>query len=384
MIYLDHAATTPADPRVIAAMNRCMEQAWLNPSAAYAGAGVARRTLRLARQAVAGMLNAEPQEIVFTSGGTEANNQAMALARGGHAVVSAIEHASVLRAAEALCREVTLVAPEPDGRVRPEAVERALRPDTKLISVQLANNETGALQPVHEIGALARARRVPLHCDAVQAFGHVPVDVKALKADMLSLSGHKLYGPRGVGALYVRQGVLPPPLLLGGGQELGRRAGTENLPAIAGLMAAAELAAEDMAERAAREAALLSDFCAALTRRVSGCRLLAEASPRLPGIAALLLPGRPSEAMIARLDAAGILVSGGAACASREPGPSHVYRAMGLRETDANCVLRVSVGRENTAADMRAAADAIVKIMSQRDGSFDSLSRFNESKEPSL
>lgn len=359
MIYLDHAATTPADPRVIAAMNRCMEQAWLNPSAAYAGAGIARRTLRLARQALAGMLNAEPQEIVFTSGGTEANNQAMALARGGHAVVSAIEHASVLRAAEALCREVTLVAPEPDGRVRPEAVERALRPDTKLISVQLANNETGALQPVDEIGALARARRVPLHCDAVQAFGHVPVDVKALKADMLSLSGHKLYGPRGVGALYVRQGVLLPPLLLGGGQELGRRAGTENLPAIAGLMAAAELAAEDMAERAAREAALLSDFCAALTRRVPGCRLLAEASPRLPGIAALLLPGMPSEKVIARLDAAAILASGGAACASREPGPSHVYRAMGLCEADAGCVLRVSVGRENTPEDMCAAADVI-------------------------
>lgn len=359
MIYLDHAATTPADPRVIAAMNRCMEQTWLNPSAAYAGAGEARRALRRARQALAAMLNAEPQEIVFTSGGTEANNQAMALARGGHAVVSAIEHASVLRAAAALCREVTRVAPEPDGRVRPEAVARALRPDTKLISVQLANNETGALQPVAQIGALARARRVPLHCDAVQAFGHVPVDVKALNVDMLSLSGHKLYGPRGVGALYVRQGVLPPPLMYGGGQEFGRRAGTENLPAIAGLAVAAALAAADMNERAAREAALLSDFCAALRQGVPGFRLLAEASKRLPGIAAVLLPGMPSEELVARLDAAGILASGGAACASHEPGPSHVYRAMGLSEAEAACVLRVSVGRENTEEDLRAAADAI-------------------------
>lgn len=361
MIYLDHAATTPADPRVIEAMARCMREAWLNPSAAYAGAGAARRALREARQSVAALLNALPQEVVFTSGGTEANNQALALARGGHAVVSAIEHASVLRAAAALCREVTLVPPETDGRVRPEAVARALRPDTRLVSVQLANNETGMLQPVAEIAALARARRVAVHCDAVQAFGHIPVDVKALGVDLLSLSGHKLYGPRGVGALYVRQGTPLGPLIHGGGQELGLRAGTENLPAAVGLGVAARLAAGDMDERAARERALLDDFCAKVARRVPGCRRLGE-GPRLPGVAAMLLPGVDSERAVARLDTLGIQASGGAACASRERAPSHVYRAMGLSDAEAACVLRFSVGRETTARELAIAAEAVGKL----------------------
>ena len=361
MIYLDHAATTPADPRVIEAMARCMREAWLNPSAAYAGAGTARRALREARQAVAGLINATPQEVIFTSGGTEANNQAVALARGGHAVVSAIEHASVLRAAAALCREVTLVPPEPDGRVRPEAVLDALRPDTKLVSVQLANNETGMLQPVAEMAALLRAKRVPLHCDAVQAVGHVPVDVKALGVDLLSLSGHKLYGPRGVGALFVRQGTPLSPLIHGGGQELGLRSGTENLPAIVGLGVAARLAAEDLDERAAREQALLDMFCTEVLRRVPGCRRLGEGE-RLPGVTALLIPGLNSELAVARLDTMGIQISGGAACASRAHEPSHVYRAMGLSDVDAACVIRISVGRETTEAELRTAAEAVEKI----------------------
>ena len=361
MIYLDHAATTPADPRVIEAMARCMREAWLNPSAAYAGAGAARRALREARQAVAALINARPQEVIFTSGGTEANNQAVALARGGHAVVSAIEHASVLRAAAALCREVTLVPPEPDGRVRPEAVLDALRPDTKLVSVQLANNETGMLQPVAEMAALLRAKRVPLHCDAVQAVGHVPVDVKALGVDLLSLSGHKLYGPRGVGALFVRQGTPLSPLIHGGGQELGLRSGTENLPAIVGLGVAARLAAEDLDERAAREQALLDMFCTEVLRRVPGCRRLGEGE-RLPGVTALLIPGLNSELAVARLDTMGIQISGGAACASRAHEPSHVYRAMGLSDVDAACVIRISVGRETTEAELRTAAEAVEKI----------------------
>ena len=356
MIYLDHAATTPADERVLSAMARCARETWRNPSAAYASAGEARRELREARRALAEMLNAAPQEIVFTSGGTEANNQALALARGGHAVVSAIEHASVLNAAKALCAEVTLVPPDGDGRVSPEAVARAMRADTRLVSVQLANNETGVIQPVEAIGELARARRVPLHCDAVQAFGHVPVDVKALKVDLLSLSGHKLYGPRGIGALWVRQGVRVPPLMLGGGQELGLRAGTENLPAICGLRVAAELARADMKVEAARQRALLDGFVRDLRERIPACRLLGEGAPRLPGIAAILLPGLPSERAIAELDLRGIEVSGGAACATREKGPSHVYRAMGLGEKDAACVLRVSVGRGTTEAEMKQAA----------------------------
>lgn len=361
MIYLDHAATTPTDQRVVDAMARCMREAWLNPSAAYAGAGAARRALREARQAVADLLNAAPEDIVFTSGGTEGNNQALLAARGGHAVVSAIEHASVLNAARALCREVTLVPPDADGRVTPDAVEAALRPDTHLVSVQLANNETGVLQSAAQIGALARARRVPFHCDAVQAFGHVPVDVAALNADFVTLSGHKLYGPRGVGALYARRGAALP-LIHGGGQEQSLRAGTENLPAICGLGVAATLARADMAERAERERALLDAFVADVRSRVPGCRLLGAGAERLPGVAALLLPGLPSERAVAELDQRGVLVSGGAACASRERAVSHVYRAMGLSDTDAACVLRVSIGRATTQQDLRVAAEAIEAV----------------------
>ena len=362
MIYLDHAATTPADPRVIDAMAECMRSAWRNPSAAYASAGAARRVLRQARQALADMLNAAPQAVLFTSGGTEANNLALTVARGGHAVVSAIEHASVLNAAKAMCREVTLVAPNGAGVVTPEAVRRALRPDTRLISVQLVNNETGVLQPVAEIGALARSRRIPMHCDAVQAFGHLPVDVAALNVDLLSLSGHKLYGPRGVGALYARQGVAPEPMLVGGGQEFGLRAGTENLPAIHGLAVAAELARADMDERARRERALLEGFLRDLRDRIPACRLLGEGAPRHPALAALLMPGLPSEQAIAALDLRGVEVSGGAACASRERAASHVYRAMGLGEAEAACVLRVSIGRSTTENDLRVAAEAIEEV----------------------
>lgn len=362
MIYLDHAATTPTDARVIEAMADCMQSAWYNPSAAYAAAGEARRALREARRTLADMLNAAPQEVLFTSGGTEANNQALLAAQGGHAVVSAIEHVSVLNAAKALCREVTLVPPDADGIVTPEAVARALRPDTKLISVQLANNETGVIQPAAGIGALAREKRISFHCDAVQAFGHVPVDMKALNIDLLSLSAHKLYGPRGVGALIVRQGVTLPPLIRGGGQELGLRAGTENVPAVRGLAVAAQIAVAGMEAEADRERALLAAFIDDVRRRVPRCRVLGEGAPRLPGVAALLLSGLNSERAIAALDGRGIAVSGGAACASRERAVSHVYRAMGLSERDAACVLRVSLGRGTTENDLRVAAEAIEAV----------------------
>ena len=362
MIYLDHAATTPTDERVIEAMARCMREQWRNPSAAYAGAGAARRALREARASVAALVGATPQEIRFTSGGTEANNQALLSARGGHAVVSAIEHASVLNAARALCASVTLVTPDADGRVSPEAVMRALRPDTRLISVQLANNETGVLQPVAEIGALARERRVPLHCDAVQAAGHIPVDVKALRVDFLTLSGHKLYGPRGVGALIVREGASVPPLIRGGAQEFGSRAGTENLPGIAGLGAAATLALSDMAAEAGRERALLEAFVGEVRRRVPEAALLGEDAPRLPGVAALLMPRLTSEAAIAALDVRGMEVSGGAACASLERAVSHVYTAMGLSPADAARVIRVSIGRGTTEEDLRQAAEAFGEV----------------------
>lgn len=362
MIYLDHAATTPPDAAVVRAMADCMAAAWHNPEAAYAASEAPRRILRQARQAIAGMLNARPQEILFTSGGSEGNSQAVALARGGHVVVSAVEHASVLNAARHWAGEVTLVPPDGDGRVHAEAVARALRPDTRLICVQLANNETGVLQPVGEIGALALSRRIPFLCDAVQAFGKLPIDVRALNIDLLTLSAHKFSGPRGAGALYVRQGVPLTPLIDGGGQEFGLRSGTENVPAIEGMRVAAEMALANMSERSARQRALASAFIARLKARVPECRLLAESAPRLEGVMAVLLPGLSSEQAVADLDLLGIQVSAGAACSARASHISHVYRAMGLSDADARCVIRVSPGWENTAGDMERAAEGIAGV----------------------
>jgi len=374
MIYLDHAATTPPDAAVVRAVADCMASAWHNPGAAYSASEAARRILRLARQTIAGMLNARPQEVLFTAGGTEGNNQALTLAKGGHAIVGAVEHASVLKAAHRHAGAVTVIPPDKDGRIPPEAVERALRPDTRLICVQYANNETGVLQPVAAIGALARSRRVPFLCDAVQAFGRAPIDVRALNIDLLTLSAHKFYGPRGAGCIYVRQGTPLSPLLEGGGQEFGLRSGTENVPAIEGMRLAAALAAREMDALAEQEKALATGFLARLKALIPSCRLLAEDAERLPGLMALLLPGLSSEKAVAELDLMDIQVSAGAACSSRSDHVSHVYRAMGLAEKDARCVIRVSLGRENTAEEMAIAAAAIAEVYGRRATNTDSMS----------
>ena len=358
-IYLDHAATTPVDERVIEAMTKCMREHFYNPSSAYSCAGQARKAQRVARQTVSRLLGCDQNEVFFTSSGTESSNWAMQAARGRHAVVSAIEHASVLEAARACASEVTLVMPDENGVIHPESVEAAIRPDTALVSVQWANNETGVIQPVHEIARIAHAHGALFHTDAVQAFGHVPVDVREI--DLLSLSAHKFYGPRGAGCLYVKSGASLPALLHGGGQESGLRAGTENTPAICGLGVAAELAGADLNERAARERKLMQLFLQAL----AGCsvHVLGEQADRLPGVMALFIPGHESEMLIARLDLKGIQVSGGAACAAGSGQTSHVYRAMGLNDRDARCVLRISVGRGNTEDDMIIAAKALKELL---------------------
>lgn len=359
-VYLDYAATTPVDERVIERMDRCMREAWLNPSAAYSDAGAARKALRIARLQVAQGLGCDAACLCFTSGGTESNAWAMTAARGKHAVVSAIEHASVLASAASCAAEVTLVQPDEQGVIQPEAVAAALRPDTALVSVQWANNETGVLQPIR---AIRRAiGRIPLHVDAVQSFGHVPVD-PAL-CDLMSLSAHKLYGPRGAGALYIAPGMRMSPLIPGGHQEMGLRAGTENVPAICGFGMAAELALADLDERAETERALLSGFAAQLSC-IPGLRVLGADAPRLPGITALYLPGLPSEKAIMQLDLRGFCVSGGAACHAGDAHPSHVYRAMGLSEHEAACVLRVSIGRGTTKQALAACAQALAEIWQQ-------------------
>ncbi|MGN0745833.1 MAG: cysteine desulfurase family protein [Aristaeellaceae bacterium] len=360
VINLDHAATTCPEAEVVAAVAECMQDCWANPSAAYQGASQARRVLLRTRRTLSTLLRCDPAEIVFTSGGTESNSTALRLAEGRHAVVSAVEHSSVLAAAQLWAREVTLVQPDSQGVIHPEAIEAALRPDTALVSVQWANNETGVRQSVEQIGRLLRTRRIPFHVDAVQAVGHVPVDVAC--CDMLSLSAHKFYGPRGAGALYVRQGTPVRPLLAGGGQEGGRRSGTENVPAIAGMGVAADMALTDMLPRAERERQLLRELLALLQAGIPGATLLGEGAARLPGIMAVRFPGLPSEIAIAALDGMGIQVSGGAACAASSGEASHVYRAMGLTEEAARQVLRISIGRHTTGEDIRIAAQAMAAV----------------------
>lgn len=360
-VYLDHAATTFPAEAVVGAMAACMRAQPCNPSAAYSAAGDARRIHRLARQRIAGMLSCPPENLFFTSGGTEANNWIIRTFSGQHIVVSAIEHHSILEPARACTGKVTLAAPDASGFVSAGAIEAAITPDTKLVCLQAANNETGVIQPIHEVYALCKARHIHLHVDAVQAFGHIPVDANF--CDSMSLSAHKLYGPRGVGALYLHSGASIPPLFLGGGQERGLRAGTENTPAICGFDVAAGLAQEDMPLRTIRERELLDSFVRQLKSAVPDIVLLGESRERLPGVCALLLPGISAEAAIAALDLQGVMISGGAACASRSGKPSHVYTAMGFSAKNAEQVIRVSIGRHTTADQLCYAAEALISFM---------------------
>ena len=358
-IYLDHAATTVPDEAVIAAMADCMRRAPFNASAAYSAAGDARRVHRLCRAQLANMLGCRPQKVFFTSGGTESNNWAAFSFAGSHVVASAVEHHSVLESVRHFASGVTLVQPDKTGFISPEAIINAVRPDTKLICLQAANNETGVIQPIREVYAFAKSRGIHLHVDAVAAFGQIPLDASC--CDSMSLSAHKLYGPRSVGALVIRSGTGIKPMLLGGSQESGMRAGTENTAAICGFQKAAELASQDLAARAQREEVLLDAFVSRLER--FGVVRLGESRARLPGICALLLPGISAEQAIASLDLKGILISGGAACASRSGMPSHVYTAMGLSQSEAQRVVRISIGRHTTAQELDFAAAAIEELI---------------------
>ena len=348
IVYLDHAATTLPDEAVVEQMTRCLTEAWNNPSSGYFAAGKARKELRLARQALADLLHVRQEELVFTSGGTEANALSLWQAAGKHVVLSAVEHPSVLENARGFDCQVTLVAPDENGVIQPEAVEAAIRPDTALVSVQYANNETGVIHPITEIAKTVKARKLLFHVDAVQAAGQIPLDLEQIGADMVSVSAHKLYGPRGAGCLYVRRGTRLRPLLSGGGQENGMRSGTENVPAIAGFGVAAKLAKDDLPQRMQRETSLRLSLEKQLHQAFPSCQILGEMADRLPGITAVRFPGVGSEWLIAQLDLMGVQVSGGAACGSHTGQPSHVYRAMGLNVDEADQVIRLSLGRHTT------------------------------------
>lgn len=382
MIYVDHTATTALHPDVLAAMMPYLTEQYGNPGSLYRAGQQAAGAVLHAREQTARCLGCQPREVYFTSGGTEADNQALLTAadwgaRQGkrHLVCSAIEHAAVLRTAEHLAQNgftVSLVDADAAGVVRPEAVEAALRPDTCAVSVMMVNNETGIVQPVDKIAALCRARGVLFHTDAVQAAGHLPVDFAGAGFDLLSLSAHKFYGPKGVGALLCRSGLRPAPLLRGGGQERGVRAGTENVPGIVGLGAALERACTGMAETAARVAALRVRLTEGLLR-IPGAVLTGGAdAPRAPGTVHICFEGLDRELLLVLLDCAGVCASAAATCSAGALERSHVLRSMGVSETLARGALRLSLGEENDKAQVdaiiSAVRDAAARLRSEKEG----------------
>jgi cysteine desulfurase len=357
VIYLDHASTTPADPEVVAAMLPWYSEGFGNPSTVYSLGLKSAQAVQYARDSIAQSIGAEPDEIYFTSGGTESDNWALLGTvdaqgkKGRHLVTSTIEHHAVLETMEYLEKrgyEVTKVPVDSGGLVDPDDVRRALRPDTILVSIMHANNEVGTIQPIAEIGKITREAGVLFHTDAVQTAGKIPLDVSELGADMLSMSGHKFYGPKGVGLMYLRKRTRISPLLHGGGQEKGRRAGTHNVPGIVGMAKALELAAGRMSEDAAREAELRNRLWAGLQANIESIYLNGDLTHRLAGNLNVRLDGIEGESMILMLDMEGICVSSGSACTTGSLEPSHVLLALGIPQESAHGSLRVTLGRSTT------------------------------------
>ncbi len=361
MIYLDYAATSPVYPAVLDEMDRISHDLYANPSSLYTIGYSARKILQQSRGTLAASIGAETDEIVFTSGGTESNNLALfgvlhANRKKKHFIVGSTEHQSILAAAHALEREgyaLSILPCDKDGLYSPEALARMIRPDTALVSLQLANHETGVLQPIAQIGSITRAKRIPLHCDAVAAYGHIPLDVRALNIDLMSAAAHKLGGPRGAGFLFVRNEIAIVPLFFGGSQERGLRPGTENLPAIAGFTKAVTLSTLP-ANRDVRDR-----LETLLTARFPACRVNGGSVSRLPNILNMTFPGVPSERILPLLSSSGIYVSARAACAGGEREPSHVLLAMGLSAAEANATLRFSTGFESKLSDADETSNAI-------------------------
>ena len=380
-IYLDNQSTTPVDPRVLEAMLPYFTEHFGNPhSTSHVYGRVAAEGIERARGEIAALIQADPREIVFTSGATEANNLAIkgaahfarAHPQNGrerdHIVALQTEHKCVLESCVELEREgfaVTYLPVEPDGLVSVAALERALSERTLLVSVMAAHNEIGVIQPLAEIGALCRSKGVLFHTDAAQAFGKIPLDVEPMKIDLLSISGHKIYGPKGIGALYIRRRprVRLLPLIDGGGQERGLRSGTLPTPLCVGLGRAAAIAGVEMAEEAERLRRLRDSLLRSLARRVSGLRVNGNLEQRLPGSLNLSFPEIPALALIEAVPS--IAISTGSACTSASVEPSYVLRALGLPDTLANASIRIGLGRFTTAAEADFAADALAAAASR-------------------
>ncbi|MFQ5650937.1 MAG: cysteine desulfurase NifS [bacterium] len=373
-IYLDHSATTPVDPQVVAAMLPMFSECYGNASSIHGFGQEAKVALEEARRQVARVLNAEPAEVVFTSGGTEADNWALKGAaaffqgRKNHMVTSSAEHHAVLFASQYLEKrgfEVTYVPVDATGMVDPQRIADAIQEDTFLVSIMHANNEVGTLNPIREIGAVARGRGVLFHTDAVQTFGKIAVNVKEMNIDLLSLSGHKLYGPKGIGALYMRQGLQLDKLLHGGKHERDRRAGTENVPAAVGLGKAAEICSQRMEEDIGKLRSLREELFRKVTAAISGVHLNGHKTKRHPGILNLSFEGVASDSLLLSLDLKGIAVSNGSACTSGTIEPSHVLRAMGLPKDLTNSAIRFSFGRQNSSREIDEVVEALGEILAR-------------------
>lgn len=358
-IYMDHAATSPLREEVLEAMLPYLQDKYGNPSSLHSPGREAREAVNEAREKTAQALGADPKEIFFTSGGTEANNIAIKgtarrQKKKGHLITSSIEHHAVLDVCKELAAEgfqVTFLPVDRYGMVSLETIKRALTPDTFLISIMTANNEVGTIEPVAEIGALARERGILFHTDAVQAVGQIPINVREMNIDLLSLSAHKFNGPKGVGALYARRGVSLEPLYRGGGQERKLRPGTENVAGIVGLGRALELAVEEMPEKSRRQQELRDRLIEGLLG-MGDVVLNGHPSARLPGNVNVSFNYIEGEALLLGLDLEGIAASSGSACTSGSLEPSHVLRAMGLEEQLARGSLRLTLGRGNSDADV--------------------------------
>ena len=372
MIYLDNAATTRTAPEVVEAMLPYFTEQYGNPSAIYSLGSAGKKAINEARRTIAAAIGAKPEEIYFTAGGTEADNWALKAAaeccagKGRHIITTKIEHHAVLHACGYLEKngyEVTYLDVDRDGILDPEALKEAIRPDTVLISVMFANNEIGTIQPIREIGAIARERGILFHTDAVQAFGQIPIDVEEMHIDMLSASAHKLNGPKGTGMLYIRSGLKIRSFIHGGAQEKGVRAGTENVPGIVGFAAAVRRALSRMEEKAGREREL-RDY---LIRRIEGeipyCRLNGHREKRLPGNVNISFRFIEGESLLIMLDMRGVCASSGSACTSGSLDPSHVLLAIGLEHEEAHGSLRMTLSEENTQEELDEVVGHLAEIV---------------------
>ncbi len=373
VIYMDHNATTPTDPRVVEAMLPYFGENYGNPSSPYELSQRTRRAVEEARETVASAIRCAPREIVFTSGGTESDNMALKgvafanLEGRGHIVTTSIEHHAVMHTVAYLKSrfgfDVTSVGVDSTGMVDPAEVERACRRDTVLVSVMLANNEVGTVQPVREISAVVRDRGIVVHTDAVQAVGKLPIDVGELGVDLLSMSSHKIYGPKGVGFLYVRRGVRFDPLSHGGSHEWSVRAGTENVPGIVGLATALKLAVEDMPAESVRLQSLTTYLERGITERIPETSVNGHPTDRLPGTLNISLHYVEGESVVLALDMEGIAVSTGSACTTDSAEPSHVLSAMGVSANAAQGSVRFGLGRSTTRADVDRVLDVLPGIV---------------------